>query len=80
MPSFKIMIKENFIWNNLTQEYYFYFMELYKQNELNDDILYILFNNKIKYINMAKNKKFPEGLEDVGQINPALIILKYIKI
>jgi hypothetical protein len=54
MPSFKKMQNKSFFWNERTQDYYFYFIELYKKNKSND-ILYILFNNKFKYINMYVN-------------------------
>ena len=54
IPSFNKMNKEDFIWNEKTQEFYFYFIELYKQEE-SKDILFILFNNKLEYINLVKD-------------------------
>jgi hypothetical protein len=41
--------------NEETQEYYFYYTELYISPKSND-IIYLLFNNKIKYIDMIDKK------------------------
>ena len=66
MPTFKKMQSKSFFWNESTQDYYFYFIELYKKNKSND-ILYILFNNKVKYINMIKDHGYEEGLKLVDK-------------
>ena len=66
MPSFKKMQNKSFSWNERTQDYYFYFIELYRKNKSND-ILYILFNNKVKYINMIKDHGYEEGLKLVDK-------------
>ena len=67
MPTF-IKFQNNIIYlNEETQDYYFYYAGLYEQKESND-ISYLLFNNKIKYVNMIdENNKYEDSFKAVDE-------------
>ena len=52
--------------NEETQEYYFYYTELYISPKSND-IIYLLFNNKIKYIDMIDKKDYKKSFKKVDK-------------
>ena len=52
------------ILNVNTQNYYFYYTELFKPKKSNDT-LYILFNNNTKYIKKIPEKERISGLDNI---------------
>ena len=66
MPTF-IKFQNNIIYlNEETQDYYFYYPELYEQKESND-ISYLLFNNKIKYVNIIDENNYEDSFKAVDE-------------
>ena len=66
MPTF-IKYKGNIIYlNDETQEFYFYYPELYPIQKSNN-ITNLLFNDKIKYIDMIDKKNFETSLKKVDE-------------
>ena len=66
MPTF-IKFKGNIIeLNEETQEFYFYYSELYTSPKSND-ITYLLFNNKLKYIEMIDKNDYKGSLKKVDE-------------
>jgi len=66
LPTF-IRFQNNLVdLNEETQDYYFYYSGLYEQKE-SDNILILLFNNKIKYINMVDENNYEESLKVVDE-------------
>ena len=66
MPTFIKFQNKIVILNEQTQDYYFYYAGLYEQKESNN-ISYLLFNNKIKYVNMVDENKYEESLKVVDE-------------
>ena len=67
MPTF-IKFRNNLKFlNDENQDYYFYYSDLFKQIK-SDDISYILFNNRTKYIKIIDKENLQESLKKVDEI------------
>lgn len=60
IPTFTKFKGQKFDLDVNSQNYYFYYFDLYKQKKSND-ILFILFNNNMRYIKIIQEKGFSSG-------------------
>jgi hypothetical protein len=72
IPTFTKFKGQKIRLNINSQNYYFYYSELYKQIKSND-LLYILFNNNMRYIKIIQQKGFQSGAKIINnKINKKL--------